>query len=156
MTSDGATRAAPLISDCEQERPRCRASLGNGGHVDVAFGDTAISAPIDAGGLAAFAGGVLGVFVASEAEASALADRINSRASAQNSDADQTGLIDDLFPIVFLVGALSVVATFLWPTARNARRYGASFEHPADLRRAGERTDPTGGSANGGGIWPSP
>lgn len=90
-----------------------------------------------------------------EEEARALADRIKPPGVTRNNHVDDKGLVDDLLPVVFIVGAACVVILFLWVTARNARRYGESFQAPEDLRRADDSTDPTGGSPNGGWIWPS-
>lgn len=40
-------------------------------------------------------------------------------------------------------------------SAQEARKaQGSSLQPPEDLRRAGETTDPSGGSPNGGNIWP--
>lgn len=54
----------------------------------------------------------------------------------------------------WIAGAVAVIVTFVVVAAWNVRRYAESFEPPDDLKRADESCDPTGGSPNGGWIWP--
>jgi hypothetical protein len=56
--------------------------------------------------------------------------------------------------IVFAGVFIAVVAGFVVATARNSERYAESLQPPDDLRRADQSSNPTGGSPNGGTIWP--
>jgi len=58
-----------------------------------------------------------------------------------------------LLAIAFAVLFIGSVVGFVVATARNADRYAESLQPPEDLRRAGEGSNPSGGSPNGGTIW---
>jgi hypothetical protein len=56
--------------------------------------------------------------------------------------------------VVFIIVGVAAVVGFVVATARNSERYAESLQPPDDLRRADESSNPTGGSPNGGTIWP--
>jgi len=59
-----------------------------------------------------------------------------------------------LVPVLFAGVFIAVVVGFVVATARNSDRYAESLRPPDDLRRADESSNPSGGSPNGGTIWP--
>lgn len=56
--------------------------------------------------------------------------------------------------IVLVAVSVAAVVAFIVVSAKNSHRYEESLRPPVDLRRADQQSDPTGGTPNGGTIWP--
>lgn len=88
LTDNGAVRASTLTDACIRATPQCPGSLGAGGHVILAFGDSAISMPIDAADPTIFRDRRMGVGVSSEDQALALVRRISPAFTAGSPEDD--------------------------------------------------------------------
>jgi hypothetical protein len=159
LTKDGIAALGVVLAECRRSAPTCPFTFGRGGTVVVAVGRDVVSPPLDVDTLARVLGdGFLPVTLPSASVADAVVEQVTSRAASTGAvpDGPQHSSSAWRYGALIGLGVLgSLIGLFVWSTSRNIGRYRASLEPAPDLRRADDGdSDPTGGSPNGGTIWP--